>query len=258
MRDKLRHSKTHTLRSISTAISRFKRAGKGSKVDEQIVTASAPQLAFPSSVHDEPPHEEKDVSRTVLPYPETNQWKSADVDAERTARESEEIEKLRHDLSESHDKIAELRQRCEAQSRDLEGSNSFLDTADKSSDTDVIRALGRLNAEIQQNTSYMAECLAEDFEFENATTNQTQEQISAVQRASDHIGRILAESLGTNKPEDIPMWLQIALQGYLASALCQAASSWTFEPGYNSFIYGIYQRLRRVGEKQNVRMGPRF
>ena len=181
-----------------------------------------------------------------------------DVDAQQTTRESEEIEKLRRDLSESHSQIAELRKHCEALSRDLEGSNNFLNTADKSSDTDVIQAVQRLNAEVQQNTSYMAECLAEDFEFENVTTNPTQEQISAVQRASDHIGRILAGSLGTNRPEDIPMLLQIALQGYLASALCQVASSWSYEPGYNSFIHGIYQRLRRVGEKLNVGMGPRF
>ena len=180
------------------------------------------------------------------------------MDAKDAEQASREIQKLRRDLSESHSQIAELRNRCEAQSRDLEGSDGFLNTADKSSDSDVIRALQRLNAEVQQHTSYMADCLAEYFEFENVTTNPTQEQISAVQRTSDHIGRILAESLGTNKPEDIPMLLQIALQTYLASALCQTASSWAFEPGYNSFIHGIYQRLRRVGEKLNVRMGPRF
>ena len=101
----------------------------------------------------------------------------------------------------------------------------------------------------------MADCLAEDFEFKNVTTNPTQEQISAVQRASDHIGRFLVKALGTNRPEAIPMLLQIALQAYLTSALSQAASS---QPGYNAFIYGIYQRLRRVGKKLNFRMRPLF
>jgi len=88
----------------------------------------------------------------------------------------------------------------------------------------------------------MADCLAEDFEFENVTTNPTQEQTSAAQKASDRVGHVLAKSLGTNRPEDIPMLLQIALQAYLASALFQAASCWALEPEYNSFI----QRLRRV------------
>ena len=179
-------------------------------------------------------------------------------EAEQTAKESEEIEKLRRELSESHSQIAELRNRCEAQSEDLEGSNSFLNTANKSSDTDVIQVLQRLNAEVQQHTSCIADCLAEYFEFQNVTTNPTQEQISAVQRASPHIGRILAESLGTTNPKDIPMLLQIAFQAYLVSALGQVASSWAFEPGYNAFIHGIYQRLRTAGEKLNVRMRPLF
>jgi hypothetical protein len=241
-------------------ISRFK--CRDSKVDVPILTVSPIQLALRSSVHDEHPHsqtmprEEKDTPTTVLFYAEGNQRKSADAkDAQQAARE---IEKLRRDLSQSHSQIAELQKRCEAQSRDLEGSNSFLNTADKSSDSDVIRALQRLNAEVQQTTLYMADCLAEDFEFKKMTTNPTQEQISAVQRASNHIGHILGKSLGTNKPEDLPMLLQIALQAYLASALCQAASSWAFEPGYNTFIHGIYQRLRRAGEKLIVRIRPLF
>ena len=244
------------LRFINAAISRL--TCRYSRVDEPVSTI---QLVLPTSVHDELPHlqttqlEEKDTPTTILPQA---QRKSADAkDAEQTARESEVIEKLRRDLSESHSQIAELQKRCETQSSGLEGSNGFLNTADKSSDSDVIRALQKLNAELQQNTSYMAECLAEDFEFQNVTTNP-KEQISAEQRVSEHIGRILAKSLGTNKPEDIPMLLQIALQAYLASRLCQVASSWDFEPGYHAFIHGIYQRLRGVGEKPNVRMGPLF
>ena len=218
---------------------------------------------MPSSVHDELPdsfpdsqttqRKEEHTPTSVLFYAESNQRKSAHAeDAEQTATEAEENEKLRRDLSESHSQMAELRKRCETQSRDLEGSNGFLDIADRSSETDVIRALQNLNAEMEQNASYMADCLVEDFEFKNVSSNPTEEQITAVQRASDHIGRILAKSLGTNKPEDIPVMLRTALQAYLASALCQATSSWSFEPGYNSFIHGIYQRLRRVGEKLNV------
>ena len=228
------------------------------------MTASTAELAFPSSVHDEPPysqttqHEEKDTPATVLPYTENNKRNSADAkDAVQTARESEESEKLLRNPSESHSEVTH-RMRCEAQSRALDGSNCFINITDKSSESDVIMALRRLNAELQQNVCYMADCLAEDFEFKNVTTNPTKEWISAVQRASDYIGRILAESLGKNKPEDIPMLLQITLQAYLASTLCQAVSCWDFEPGCNAFIRGIYQRLRRVGEKLNVRMRPLF
>ena len=254
--------KPHALRSIGAAISRFKR--RDLRVDEPIVMASTAELAFPSSVHDEPPHsqttqhEEKDTPATVLPYAENNKRNSADAkDAVQTARESEESEKHLRNPSESHSEVTH-RMRCEAQSRALDGSNCFVNIADKSSESDVILALRRLNAELQQNACHMADCLAEDFEFKNVTTNPTKEQIAAVQRASGRIGRILAESLGKNKPEDTPMLLQITLQAYLASALCLVISSWDYDPGVHAFIYGIYQRLRRVGEKQNVRMRPLF
>ena len=223
------------------------------------MTVSITQPGLPTSVHDELPpsqttqREENDIPTTILPCAESNHRKAADAkDAEQTARVSEEIEKLRRDLSESHSQIAELRKRCEAQSSDLEGSNSFLNTADKSSEMDIIRALQRLNAEAEQNTSYMADCLVEDFEFKDVTMNPRKEpEMSAVYRASDHIGRILAKSLGTNKPEDImgPMLLQTALQAYLVSVLCQFVTSWDFEPGHNAFIHDIYQTLRRTGEK---------
>ncbi|KAF8552292.1 hypothetical protein OG21DRAFT_1416382 [Imleria badia] len=90
----------------------------------------------------------------------------------------------------------------------------------------------------------MADCLAEDFEFRSVTTDPTEEQISAVQRVAEYTGRTLANSLGTNALEDIPMLLQIAFPACLASGLSHAVSSWAFEPGNNTFIYGIYQRLR--------------
>jgi len=263
VRDKIRRAKTQTVRSISAAIPRLKR--RYPSANEPIVTANTAQLVPPTLVHDEPPHSrttqrgEKDASTIALLHAEGKQRKSADIrDTEQIARESEEIEKLRRDLSESQSRIAELQKRCEAQSRDLEGSNSFFNTADKSSDSDIIRALQRLNAEIEQNATYMAECLAEDFEFENLTVDPTGEQTSAMQRASGRIGRTLAKSLRRNTLDDIPMLLQIALQAYLASVLRQAASSWAFEPGYNRFIHEIYRSLRSVGEELNARICSLF
>ena len=174
-------------------------------------------------------------------------------------RRGKEIEKLRRDLSESRSQVAELQKRCEALSKDLEGSNNFFNAADKSSDSDIIRACQRLNAELQQNTMYMVDCLVENLEFQDVATNSTKEQVSAVDKVSDRIGRILVKSLATPDPrKSIPMLLQAAFQAYLTSALSTAASSWTFEPGHNAFIYGIYQRLCSVGEELNPLMRPPF
>lgn len=219
-------------------------------------------VSVPSLAHEHPRHSEtvqptKKEDPTAVVHAEGSQLKSADTeDAAQTGRQSEEIKKLRQDLSHSHSQIAELQKRCEAQSRDLESSNNFLNTADKSSDSDIIQALQRLNAEVQQNTTYMADCLADGFEFTNVTTGPTQEQILAVQRASGHLGLVLVKFLETKTPEDIPMSLQIAFQAYLASVLCDTASSWAFEPGQNAFMSGIYQRLRRVGEEPNACIVP--
>ena len=147
--------------------------------------------------------------------------------------------------------IAELQKRCETQSRDLEGSGSFFNAADKSSDSDIIRACQRLNAELQQETTYMADCLVEELGFRNSTTDPTEQQISVLKRASDHIGLRLAQSLSApHTPDYIPLLLQTASQAYLASALSSAASSWTFsEPRVNEFIYEMYDKLRSVGEE---------
>ena len=176
-----------------------------------------------------------------------------DSDSTRELEEAQ-VEKLRRDLSESRSQIAELQRRCEAQSRDLGVSNSFLATADKSSDSDIIRVLQRLNAEVEQNVTYMADLLVEGFEFQSMATDSTMEQMSAVQRVTDCMGPMLAHSLGRSTAEDTPMLLQIALQACLLSQLVHAVSSWVFEPGHNAFIDGISHRLRSIGEGTNARI----
>ena len=99
MRDKLLCSKTRTLRSISAAISHFKR--RDSRVDGPIMTVSTIRPALLSPVHDELPHlqatqrEEKYTPLTVLPHAESNLLRSADAEGvNQIARESEAIETL--------------------------------------------------------------------------------------------------------------------------------------------------------------------
>ena len=199
---------------------------------------------------------QKDAHLALQPDIEDDQWK---LEATKHIGTESEIERLRRELSESRSQVAELQKRCEAQSKDLEGSNNFFNAADKSSDSDIIRACQRLNAELQQNTMYIVDWLVENLEFQDVATNSTKGRVSAVHKVSDHIGRILAESLATpDTRESIPMLLQVAFQAYLTSALSTAASSWTFEPGYNAFIYGIYQRLRNVGEESSGLIRPPF
>ena len=241
-------------------MSLFSNERKNPRLERSVTMTSKSQLTLPSSVYDSLPgdvqREEKDLP-AIPPSAKGDELKSAVTkDVEETTTESEEIEKLRRELSISYSQIADLRKRCEVQSRDLECSNNFLNVTDKSSDSDVINAVQRLNAEVQQSTTYMADCLAEDSEFKNVTTNATKEQAVAVQRASGTIGQILAKSLGAKTPENIPMLLQIAFQAYLASILGQTASSWVFQPEHNAFINSIYQSLHGLGENKTLEYVP--
>jgi hypothetical protein len=287
----LRRAKIETSRRV-TAL--------GSFLKRRHYTLDVPRRAdsdvrYPHSQLTDTQTEERDTRMIAFNAPGKQQNPVA-KNTEQGARESEEVERLRQDLSESRAQIARLEKRCEAQSRDSQGTNNFLHTADKSSDSDIIRVLQKLNAEVQQNTTYMADFLAEYFEFQNVTRNPTDEQVSAGQRISEgllikeqqsiyerqprkkinevvddfrnptdeqmsaeqrvskYIGQNLAKSLATNTREDIPMLLQTAFQAYLASALTLAASSWASEKDHNTFVYGIYQKLRSVGEEINVRM----
>ena len=258
---------------IRIAISRFKRRDPGR--DKPIVRASARPLVSPCSEDEHPQFvrlAKQDTPTTVPPDTQGNrrldpqpdveddQHKLVDVkDAEHIRTESEDLERLRRDLAESRSQVAELQKRCEAQSKDLEGSNNSFNATEKYSDSDIICACRRLNAELQQNTLYMVDCLVENLEFQDVVTNLTKERVWAVHEVSDRIGRNLTESLVTpDTRESIPMMLQIALQAYLASALSIATSCWTSEPGYNAVIWKNYQRLRSVGEEPSALMGPPF
>ena len=201
------------------------------------------KLSQPTQSEEKPP---------LCPTPsdaDDDQGKSANSKGtEQTERDAKEIERLRRELSEYRSQIAELQERSEVQSRGLEGSNNLFSAADKSSDSDIIRVCQRLNAELQQNSTYIADCFLQDFGFRTSTTDLTDERTAAVERASSRIGKDLTASLSTIDAEYIPLLLQIAFQAYLASALFAAASSWTSEPGHHAFIYGMYDKLRNVGE----------
>ena len=223
------------------------------EVDEQIAGPSATERTVPSSIRNEHSHSRREgeqVSTTELDA-DNNGWKSVDtVVAGQTSTGPTEIERLQRDLSVALSRIAELQKRYEAQSKDLEVSNSFFNIADKSSDSDIIRALQRLNAEVQQNATYMADSLVQDFEFKSMATDTTEKWTSLVRRVSGHIGLVLANALRSS-PQEVLLFLQIALQVHLVTVLGQIASAWALDAGHNSFIDGIYQTLRGVGERSN-------
>jgi chromosome segregation ATPase len=206
------------------------------------------------------------------------QWKHSDAaKAEELATAGKKIEQLRHDLSTSSSLITQFQQLYEAKSAELnsvrkqlqayeeqsralksalgerqsqlDGVQRFVTTADKYADTMIIQMLQKLNAEVQQNSEFMAERMLKD--FGPRATKLTKEQSSAAQRVSESIGKTLSGCLGNEKRNDVALYLPIAFQAYLTYYLHPVISSWTIKKDRDEFINEIYERLQKSGKKLN-------
>lgn len=131
----------------------------------------------------------------------------------------------------------------------MEGARLFLTTADASADSEIIQILQKLNAELQHTATFMADRVVSVFKLDGITSDPVQQVV--VNRASESIGSTLVQFLRTAGRNDfeVPMYLQIAFQAYLARHLCWTVSSWTLDEGRNTFINEIYQRLWETGKK---------
>ncbi|KIJ10005.1 hypothetical protein PAXINDRAFT_31645, partial [Paxillus involutus ATCC 200175] len=186
-----------------------------------------------------------------------------------------DIEQLRRELSHDHAKTAELRQRYDAQSKELKtardessalkrefnqistlledrtselkGAQSFLTTADAFSGSEVTNTLQRLNAEVLQSTAFMAESMVELFvPSMTKLDSKTDDQVAGGKRVSVLIGGAIVYFLGTKKHKDDPILIQIAFQAYLTYVLRWIAAAWIIggEEDHNQFIDTIYQSVR--------------
>jgi chromosome segregation ATPase len=140
-----------------------------------------------------------------------------------------------------------LKSALAANQSQLDGVQRFVTTADKYADTMIIQMLQKLNAEVQQNTEFMAERILKD--FGSRATKLTTEQSSAAQRVSESIGNTLAGCLGGDKRNDVALYLPIAFQAYLTYYLHSIISSWTIKKDRDQFINEIYERLQKSGKK---------
>ena len=128
----------------------------------------------------------------------------------------------------------------------LRGVQRVVATADTYADEMIIQVLKKLNAEVQQSTTLMAEGIAEALQAR--TTKATKDQISATQKVSKTIGKPLANCLASMKDDDVALYLSIAFQAFFSYYLLQLISSWTTEKGHNDFINDIYEHLQKTGK----------
>ena len=141
----------------------------------------------------------------------------------------------------------ELKSALAERQSQLDGVQRFIATTDIYADAMIIQMLRKLNVEIQQNTTSMAECMLEGFQTQ--ATKLTRERVSAVQRVSEAMGQPLTRCLGSKERNDVALYLPIAFQAYLTYYLHSVVSSWTIKKDRNEFINEIYERLQKSGKK---------
>ncbi|KAG9309466.1 hypothetical protein JVU11DRAFT_10435 [Chiua virens] len=153
-----------------------------------------------------------------------------------------------HALSNKHQS---LKAALEQRTSELQGVQKFLSTADTFSGSEVVNTLRRLNEEVNQNATFMAEWSVENLAFETPNADQAKTQTGTVEptRASSVLGTGLLELLGTRKNQDNPILVEMAFRAYLISELYFVASPWSTgqeEQSHNQYIDAIYQRMREA------------
>ncbi|KAF8552289.1 hypothetical protein OG21DRAFT_1486320 [Imleria badia] len=219
--------------------------------------------------------EVKDHSAVIKLTTTVDQWLRADAkraeelasELENRKKENEELRDNLVTLKEIYIRAPELKQIFQSETIEIQRRSEelkfalaerqsqldvvqrFVTTADKYADDMIIQVLRRLNAEVQQNTTFMADCILQD--FQPRTAQLAKEQRSAVQRVSESIGRPLAACLERKNRDDVALYLQIIFQAYLTYYLHSILSSWTIKRERSEFINEIYERLQK-SEAQTI------
>lgn len=99
-----------------------------------------------------------------------------------------------------------------------------------SSSNEVVSALRKLNSDIHQDATIMAESMAESFGFENGKVDGD-EETAPFQQVGMTIGAGLVHFLGTKKHSEDPILIQIAFQTYITRYFCWLSTTWIASGG---------------------------
>lgn len=149
-------------------------------------------------------------------------------------------------------KYHSLKAMLEQRTSELQGVQRFLTTADMFSGAEVVNMLRKLNEEVQQSATYIAEWAVENFTFETQNTEQLTTENIEQTRTSEALGMKLMQLLGMRKHKDNPILVEMAFRAHLIYSLYWIASPWSMEQeeqSHNAYIDTIYQRMREAGEK---------
>ncbi|KAG1782054.1 hypothetical protein EV702DRAFT_1192714 [Suillus placidus] len=99
-----------------------------------------------------------------------------------------------------------------------------------SSSNEVVSALRKLNSDIHQDATIMAESMAESFGFQNGRVDGN-EETTLFQQVGTTIGAGLVHFLDTKSHGEDPILIQIAFQTYITQYLCWLSTAWIASGG---------------------------
>lgn len=103
-------------------------------------------------------------------------------------------------------------------------------TSMMSSSNEVVSAVRKLNSDIHQDATIMAESMAESFGFKSRKGNED-EETTLFQQVGATIGPSLVHFLGTKSHSEDPILIQIAFQTYITRYLCWLSTAWIASGG---------------------------
>jgi hypothetical protein len=130
---------------------------------------------------------------------------------------------------------------------ELQGTQAFLNKADSIAGDDVIKMVERLNAEVFQTATFVAE----SFEFQNrgASDGESAEILAARGMITEFLGDRMVHLLRSFNHADDPMLIQTALQTTALAISERVIESWYFEDqDKDDFLQELYLTIHDSGQ----------
>jgi hypothetical protein len=171
-----------------------------------------------------------------------------------TEEQGKELESLRILTKSQYDQIqrqnvalSDVKELLAMRTSELQGTQAFLTKADSISGDDVIKMVERLNEEICQTATFVAD----SFEFPNrgASDGDSVDILAANALISKFLGDRMVQLLRSFNHADDPVLIQIALQTTALAISEGFIESWYFEHRRKDhFLQELYAKIRDGGQ----------
>ncbi|KAK2464375.1 hypothetical protein APHAL10511_003522 [Amanita phalloides] len=156
----------------------------------------------------------------------------------------------RRELDVVREKYEQTQELLQTRTAELKAAQTFLTTADKLSNVDVVNMIDKLNADMLQVSALVADAFT--FEPKNESDLETIESAQveeAIDRATETVGPRMVQLLMSSEHNEDPILVQIAFQGGMCAYVHWIISSWYFaDPETDNdnerVLWDVYHHMR--------------